>query len=112
MTATYVQGTDIATIRLYGSDTNLLSPIFSDEELLSFLTIEGDVRLAAAAALERMASDKTLLAKVRAVGDISLDGISLAKQLMANAANLRDIVEKNGAYAAIGFADIYMEDVI
>lgn len=112
MTATYVPGSTIGNIRLYCTDTNLTSPIFTDEELNQFLSLEGDIRLAAAAALERMASSQTLLAKVRAVGDISLDGVSLAKQLMANAQNLRETVHTQGAYSAFDIAELYGEDII
>ena len=112
MTATYVSGSTIGNIRLYCSDTNISTPIFIDEELTAFLSLEGDTRLAAAAALERMASSQALLAKVRAVGDISLNGIDLAKQLMANAANLRNIVLTQGGSSAFDIGEVYYQDII
>jgi len=94
MTATYDLSTDIGKARLYSKDTVVASPRFTDEEIQGFLDMEGnDPRLAAAVSLELTATNQALLARVTAVGDIKLDGISLAESLLTQANNLRRLVK-------------------
>lgn len=93
MTVTYDLSTLIGKVRLYSKDTSLISPRFTDEEILVFLEMEGnDPRLAAAVNLENTAASQTLMAKVVGVGDIKLDGISLAESLISQANHLRRLV--------------------
>lgn len=104
MTETYDLSTSIGQVRLLCLDRE--DPyLFSDEEIQVYLTLEdNDTRLAAALALENIAHSKTLLDKVRKVGEIELvPGVDIAKQLMQRAEMLRSTVY-GGSYFAV--ADI------
>jgi len=104
MTTTYDLSTLIGKARLYSKDTTLTSVRFSDEEIQGFLDMEGsDPRLAAAVSLELTAVDQALLAKVTQVGDIKLDGSTVAESLISQANNLRRLVRisRTGASASL-----------
>jgi hypothetical protein len=81
-------------VRLLIPDTQA-SPnhVFEDEEIDAFLSLGGsNVRLAAAQALEVIASSEALKLKVLKVGDITTDGAKLSDALLARAKALRDEV--------------------
>lgn len=64
--------------------------ILSDEEVAGFLALEGDsVKLAAAQALDVIASDEALTSKVIRTQDMSTDGSKTAAALREHAARLR-----------------------
>ncbi len=72
MTFTYLPTTtDIGKIRLAIGDTTEASAIFTDEELQVFLTAEGSINLASAAALEAWASTYAANANAEKIGDYS-----------------------------------------
>jgi hypothetical protein len=71
MSFTYVLTTDIGKIRLIISDKTSTDYHFSDEELQVFLTSEGSINLAAAAALESWAAAYALNADNERIGDYS-----------------------------------------
>ena len=64
--------------------------LLSDVQLQDFLDVEsGDVRMAAAQALDSIASTQTLILKRIKVLDLSTDGPAVAKALRAHATSLR-----------------------
>lgn len=89
----YSLSTDVGKIRLLIPDRNADNSIFQDEELDTFLVLEGDVRLAAACALETIASDQVMVLKVMKLLDLSTDGSKVSQALLERAKKLRDQVE-------------------
>ena len=91
MSFTYVLTTDVGKIRLTISDNDATSYHFEDDELEAFLTAEGSVSLASAAALESWAAAYTLNADNERIGDYSYvqtitnKMLNLAARLRANA---------------------------
>ena len=100
--------TDIEKVRLLITDTE--SNIFTNTEIQAFIDLnsindESDVRLAAANALEVMATDNALVQKKISTLDLSTDGPALAQSLREGAKRLRNMVEEDVAfdYAEIGY---------
>jgi hypothetical protein len=93
MTYTYDPTTDRGRVRLLIRDTHTddaAAQIFTDEEVDAFLAIEGDnIRLAAAQALDTMASNEAIVLKVVRIGDLSTNGAQVADALRKHAAELR-----------------------
>lgn len=91
MSWTYVPGAtprDVA--RLIVRDTDPDNPFFEDEEWDAYLALEsGDVRYAAADALETIASNQAMVLRITQVFDLKVDGVAAAKVLQAQAASLR-----------------------
>ena len=102
MTFTYDPTTDAGKVRLLIRDTDTSDPakqVFQDAEVDALLDLEaGDVKLAAANALDTIASNHALLVKKVKLGDIGTDGPAVAAALRVHAENLR-------AQAAAGGAD-------
>jgi len=74
MTITYDITTDIGIIRLLIGDNDIVPPTdahFTDEELQVFLTLTGDVYLAAAMALQAWAATLSASATSERIGDYS-----------------------------------------
>lgn len=90
MTFTYDPSTDIGKCRLLVRDITQATAIFQDEDYAALLDLEGDIRLAAAAAIETIAGDQILTLKVLKAGSASLDGASVGKALLQRAAVLRE----------------------
>ncbi len=91
-TWTYDLSTDIGQVRLLIGDTDIdptSAAVFTDEELQFFLTREGSVNSAAAAALEATAASKARLAKAIKSLNFSEDTRGAAKELRETAALLR-----------------------
>lgn len=99
--------TDIETIRLLLNDIDPASPVFQDEELQIFLTLEGGhVKLAAAQAIDANASNEALASKVLRTQDLQTDGAKLAQVLHAHAEQLRNQHANAVADADAGFFEI------
>lgn len=81
--------TDIGMIRLLITDLDSTAPLFDDDQIQAFLTLEGTVRLAAAVALETIATSEALISKKIKTQDLSTDGPAVAKELRERAAQLR-----------------------
>lgn len=83
--------TDLATVRLIISDTGTGDDqVFADGDILAFLALEGDnVKLAAATALDAMASNEVLVSKRIRTLDLQTDGPAVSKELRAHATALR-----------------------
>lgn len=82
--------TDIGKMRLIINDREVAYAIYSDEELQAFLDMAGDVRRAAADALDAMASNQAMVLKVIRLQDLSTDGASVARALREHASRLRE----------------------
>lgn len=113
MSFTYTLSSDIGRVRLLVPDTNSVSPLFTDEEILAFLEIENQNPFhAAALAIETVASRE--LSTVPS--DITLsDGTSIknpssaGKALLERAAQLRVRameIESYSDYGSFGVAEV------
>ena len=91
----YSLETALARVRLRIRDTTSATAVFADEEILAFIAMEdNDWRRAAALALETIASTQLLLLKVITILDVKTDGAAMAKELRAEAQQLRDESER------------------
>jgi len=85
-------------VRQLIGDTDTSDAIFSDAELDALLAmshIDSEVLLAAAEALETMASTEAYVTKRIQLLDLKTDGPAVAKSLMERAASLRARWEEN-----------------
>lgn len=93
MAFSYDLTTVIGKTRLRIPDRIATDYLMSDEELQVFLDDNGDdTRLAAADALDTIASDSVLLLKAVTLLDVTTNGPAMATSLMARAAGLREQV--------------------
>lgn len=98
MKFSYNLSTSIGKVRLLVKDTNIQSPIFDDDEIQAFLTMENNiVKRAAALALETIASDEALTTKAISVLELRMDGPAVARSLMERAARLREQADREDA---------------
>jgi hypothetical protein len=108
MAFTYTLSTAIGKTRLLIPDNDGTGDhIFEDDELQVFLDLSGaNISLAAAKALEVIASDEAKKLKVGKVLDIQTDGAALGDFLLKRAARLRaDATQADSAGTAqLGFA--------
>lgn len=99
MAFTYDTTTDRGRVRMLITDRDEANPIFQDAEIDAFLDMNDDsVRLAAASALETIATDQALVLKVLVSLDLETDGAKVADSLMKRAASLREQEESVGAF--------------
>jgi hypothetical protein len=78
-------------VRLLVNDVDEASPVFTDEEIAAFLTLEGGiVKLAAATAIDTNADNEALASKVLRTQDLSTDGAKVAEALHKRADMLRE----------------------
>lgn len=90
MSYTYSLSTTIGMVRLLIMDNNASAYLFEDNEISTFLTLEGgDKWRAAALALETMAANEAYVLKRITLLDLSTDGPAVAKSLRERAAELR-----------------------
>ncbi|GAA4439393.1 hypothetical protein [Phytohabitans houttuyneae] len=83
--------TDIGKIRLLATDLAEDDAVFEDGQISAFLAIEGNVKRAAALAIETIATSEALVSKVLTTSDgLTTDGAKLADSLMKRAKALRD----------------------
>jgi len=91
MTYTYDTSTNAGKVRLLINDHDEQNVIFQDEEMDVFLALNGDdVYLAAAMALETIASNQVMVLKVITVMDLQTDGAAVARALREHAKSLRE----------------------
>lgn len=93
MTYTYDPTNSIGRMRLILSDKDEQNVFYQDEELQAFLTMAGDVRRAAADALDAMASNQAMVLKVIRTLNLSTDGAATARALREHAKTLREQAE-------------------
>lgn len=90
--AAYDPNTLIGQVRFQAADTNLAQAYFSDAELLYCLSIANqDARLAAAEALDKLATDDARLAYLERIGEYTKDKRQLASEIAARAKYLRSL---------------------
>jgi hypothetical protein len=106
MTATYDPATDIGFMRLTCTDTDTDDPILQDEEYSAFLAREsGNVDLGSARALDSMASNEAMINKIITHNGLTIDGVSVSRELRKHAESLRKSAKENdvtGEFAIAG----------
>jgi hypothetical protein len=95
--------TDVGRVRLLIPDTDEQNALLIDPQIEAFLSMEGSVKLAAAAALDVIASSEVLVSKVIKTQDISTDGAKVAAELRARATELRRQVDEGVGDDSVGF---------
>lgn len=87
----YDPATDIGKVRLLVDDRDPANLMFKDAEIQAFLDLESDnIRLAAARALETMATNQVMILKRIKLLDLETDGSVVARELRALAKQFRD----------------------
>lgn len=82
--------TAIGLVRLLAADVDEEDPLFTDAQIAAFLTLEGDdPRLAAAQALDSIATSEVLVSKKIKTQDLQTDGPAVSADLRARAMELR-----------------------
>ena len=106
MTFSYDPTTEAGRVRLLATDTDSERPIFDDEEIAAFLTIEGADMPAAALALETIAANEALVEKRITLLDLKTDGPAVCDALLKRARQLRETASAGTcAFATAEFAD-------
>lgn len=91
----YDPTSSIGQVRLLIADTDPDRMILEDGEITALLALEGDdPKLAAAQALDTIASSEALVSKVIRTQDLSTDGAKVAAALREHAARLRQQAEQ------------------
>lgn len=104
MTFTYDLSTDVGKVRLLIGDRNEAAYLFTDDEISAFLTLEAGPdatvypRLAAAQALDVIATNQVLLLKSIQIMDLKIDGPAMARALRSQAKALRDAENSEAAF--------------
>lgn len=99
MAFTYDPSTAAGKVRLLCTDVDEANAMFDDAEISAFLALESDdVRLAAATALETIASNELLVLKVQTILDVETDGAAVARELRMRAQNLREQANETGEF--------------
>lgn len=105
MATTNDPSTDAGKIRLLLNDVDAANPVFSDAEIQAFLDLEGgNVKRAAAQAIDTNADNELLASKVLRTQDVATDGAKLAQVMHQRAQALR--AQADTDEAAEGFVDI------
>jgi hypothetical protein len=103
-------GTEVSKVRLLVPDRIEAGANFQDEEIESFLSLEGSsVKRAAALAKETIAGDQVMLLKVISHLDVSTDGAAVARELRLQATELRAQAEADEEEEGEGVDVIEME---
>lgn len=103
----YDPSTPNGQVRLLITDTDEAAPIFTDQEIDTFLALEeSNVRRAAAMGLEVIARSEALTLKVVKLLDIQTDGAKLADSLLESARELRKQADDAEAYEEGGAFDV------
>lgn len=88
--------TAVGQVRLLTTDVDEAFPLHTDAEITAFLALEGgNVKRAAAAQLETIATSETLVSKKITTQDLSVDGPAVAEDLRKRAKLLRDQVRQD-----------------
>lgn len=87
--------TDIGRIRLLTTDVDEAFPLHTDAEILAFLALEGgNLKRAAAAQLEAIATSEALVSKKISTQDLSTDGPAVSADLRTRAKALREQADR------------------
>ncbi|MTI82588.1 MAG: hypothetical protein FH756_01555 [Firmicutes bacterium] len=91
--------TDVGKIRVITGDKYEEAAFHDDEEIQVFLDLyDDDLKLAAAAVLDSMASNEAVIQKQIKLLDLSTNGPAVAKALREHAAELRRQVDEEPAF--------------
>lgn len=91
-----MDSTTIRQVRLLIADVDPDREILTDDDIVDFLKIENEsVKLAAASALDAIASSEAMVSKVIKTQDLSTDGARTSDALRKHAAALREQVNKS-----------------
>jgi hypothetical protein len=118
MTFTYTGtdlSTDLAKVRRLINDVDSTNPIFTDEEVNGFLTIEAAAgvnspKRGAALALQTMAANELYVQKVMKLMDITTNGAVVATAMRTLAADLRQQSYDEEAGAQFDWAEQVIDD--
>lgn len=112
MTYTYDLSDDIGKVRVLIPDRVESEALFTDEEITAILSMEVGLKRAVALCLETLASDNALVLKVIKVQNIQTDGASVARALLARAAQLRSQADndESDAEASFDIAEFVVND--
>jgi hypothetical protein len=95
--------TDVGAVRLLIADVDEDNLIFTDAQTTAFLTMETNVKRAAALALDTIATNEALIQKVIRTQDRGTDGAKLAESLHKQAESLRKLADDDTADGDAGF---------
>lgn len=108
MAFTYDVSTDRGLVRLLVADIDEATGVFNDAEIDAYLTLEGgNVKRAAAQAIDTNATNEALASKVLTDHQLKTDGASVAKAMREHANRLRaqadsdDDLSDDGAFFEI-----------
>ncbi len=108
MAYTY-ESEDRRRVRLLINDVVTTSPetvVFTEAEIDRFLAVEdGDIKLAAAQALDTIADNEALVSKAIATQDLKTDGPKVAEALRKRAAALRAQADDDGYFDVVTMND-------
>lgn len=103
MPVEYANPTPTGMVRLLLADIDPENAVLSDDALAGYLVIEsGSIKRAAAQALNAIAISEALVSKVIKTQDLQTNGVALAAELRARAAELRAEAETDED-DAVGF---------
>ena len=95
----YDPSTNAGRVRLLIGDTDDNQQTIKDNEITALLDMEGgSVKLAAAQALDMIADNEVLVAKVIRTTDTATDGAKVADSLRKRAESLREQAAEEGDY--------------
>lgn len=102
MTFTYDPTTTAGKVRLLCTDKDDTNQIFTDGEIAAFLAMNGnDYRLAAAQAIDQIASSQVLILKYISANGLTTNGKAVAEALHLQAESLRQQADDGIAITAI-----------
>ena len=95
-TFSYDPSTDIGKVRLYvPGETDPTTALLTDDEISAFLSVQsGEVRLAAADALDMIGTSTAKVQQKIKLLNLELDGPAVARVYQENAKRLRDRVDE------------------
>jgi hypothetical protein len=106
MSFTYDVTNDAGKVRLIIADTDSDNAIFEDAEIEAYLGIQGgNIILAAASALDTIASSEALILKKISLLDLQTDGEAVASAIRAHAKNLREEYKTHDIEGAFDIAE-------
>lgn len=106
MAFTYDPTTDIGMVRLLIGDKDAGDPIFTDEEVTALLLRVDNVTLAAADALDIIASNEAYVQKAIKLLDLTTNGPAVAVALREHATRLRQDVSGREVVLEIAQMDV------
>lgn len=96
--------TDVGQVRLLIPDTDEANQLLNNPQIEGFLAMEGDnVKLAAAQALDAIASSEVLVSKKITADGLSTDGPAVGTALRARASEIRRQVSEGDGDDSVGF---------